>query len=274
MDRVIRLLVSDVDGTLVRHDKSLAPATIAAARNLLHASMAMTLISARPPSGIVPLAKAMGLVHPLGAFNGGTIVAPDGTIIAAHRLDADVSREAVTLVEQSGASLWAFADGHWYARDADNPHNEHERKASMVEPVITGDFSALHGRIDKIVGVSDEPALIARLLKDGKAALGDGADVSSSQTYYCDITHPLANKGDGIVALCEAIGIPLSETAAIGDMPNDIPMLKRAAFAIAMGQAPDAVKAVADEISSSNDEDGVAHAIETMLLPWVKRHRL
>jgi Cof subfamily protein (haloacid dehalogenase superfamily) len=273
-DRVIRLLVSDVDGTLVRKDKSLAPATIAAAGDLLHASMAMTLISARPPSGILPLARTMGLVHPLGAFNGGTIVAPDGTILAAHRLDAEVSRKAMALVEQSGASPWAFADGKWYARDADNPHNAHERKASMVEPVITGDFSGLHGRIDKIVGVSDDPKLMAAVTDDVRKALGDGANVSNSQTYYCDVTHPLANKGDGIVALCEAIGIPLSETAAIGDMPNDIPMLKRAALAIAMGQAPDAVKAAADEISLSNDEDGVAHAIETFLLPQVTRHRL
>jgi Cof subfamily protein (haloacid dehalogenase superfamily) len=273
-DRVVRLLVSDVDGTLVRKDKSLAPATIEAAHRLLHASMAMTLISARPPSGILPLAKALGLVHPLGAFNGGTIVMPDGTIVSAHRLDATVSRKAMAVVEASGASPWAFADGQWYARDPDNPHVSHERKASMVEPVITGDFSALHGRVDKIVGVSDEPALIAKLLDDARAALGNGAGVSSSQTYYVDITHPLANKGHGIAALCEAIGIPLAETAAIGDMPNDIPMLERAALAIAMGQAPDAVKAVVDEISSTNDEDGVAHAIDRFLLPQVTRHRL
>ncbi len=273
-ERIIRLLVSDVDGTLVRRDKSLAPATIAAAARLLHASMAMTLISARPPSGILPLAKALGLVQPLGAFNGGTIVAPDGTILAAHRLDAEASRKAMAIVEKSGASPWAFADGRWYARDADNPHNDHERKASMVEPEITADFSALHGRIDKIVGVSDDPALIAKLESDAKAALGDGAGVSSSQTYYCDITHPLANKGDGIVALCAAIGVPLEETAAIGDMPNDIPMLKRVGTAIAMGQAPDEVKAVAGWVSASNEDDGVARAIDRILLPEVARHRL
>ena len=105
-------------------------------------------------------------------------------------------------------------------------------------------------------------------------ALGENAEVSCSQTYYCDITHPLANKGDGIVALAAAIGVPLDETAAIGDMPNDIPMLKRAGLAIAMGQAPAAVKAEADWISATNDEDGVAKAIERVLLPEVARHRL
>ena len=125
-----------------------------------------------------------------------------------------------------------------------------------------------------ICGVSDDVALIAKLQSDAQAALGENAEVSCSQTYYCDITHPLANKGDGIIALCAAIDIPLSETVAIGDMPNDIPMLKRAAVAIAMGQAPAEVKAEADWVSASNDDDGVAKAIDRILLPEVAKHRL
>ncbi len=273
-DKPIRLLVSDVDGTLVRHDKSLADATIAAAKKLEHASMHMTLISARPPSGILPLAKALGLTAPLGAFNGGTLVMPSGDILAARHISADASRKAIEIVRASGATLWAFADGKWYASDGDNPHVTHEKKAAMVDPVLDGDWDSLHGRIDKIVGVSDDTALIAKLQADEKAALGEDAEVSCSQTYYCDITHPLANKGDGIIALCGAIGVPLEETAAIGDMPNDIPMLKRASLAIAMGQAPESVKAEADWVSASNDEDGVAKAIEDLLLPEVTRHRL
>ena len=273
-DRPIRLLVSDVDGTLVRRDKSLSDATIAAAKRLEHASVHMTLISARPPSGILPLAKALGLTAPLGAFNGGTLVMPSGDILSARHISADASRKAINIVRKSGAALWAFADGKWYASDGDNPHVAHEKKAAMVDPVLDGDWDSLHGRIDKIVGVSDDTALIAKLEADEKAALGGNAEVSCSQTYYCDITHPLANKGDGIVALCGAIGVPLEETVAIGDMPNDIPMLKRAGTAIAMGQAPAAVTAEADWVSASNDEDGVAKAIERILLPEVARHRL
>jgi Cof subfamily protein (haloacid dehalogenase superfamily) len=234
----------------------------------------MTLISARPPSGILPLAHALGLTAPLGAFNGGTLVMPSGDILSARHLSAEASRKAYAIVRASGASLWAFADGKWFADDGDNPHVSHEKKAAMVDPVLDGDWESLHGRIDKIVGVSDDQRLIARLEADNKAALGDTAEVSCSQTYYCDITHPLANKGDGIVALCAAIGVPLEETVAIGDMPNDIPMLKRAGMAIAMGQAPVAVTAEADWVSASNDEDGVAKAIDRILLPEVARHRL
>jgi Cof subfamily protein (haloacid dehalogenase superfamily) len=273
-DGPIRLFVSDVDGTLVRHDKTLAPATIDAAKRLEHATVHMTLISARPPSGILPLARALGLTAPLGAFNGGTLVMPSGDILTARHLSADASRKAYAIVRASGASLWVFADGKWFADDATNPHVPHEVKSAMVDPVLDGDWESLHGRIDKIVGVSDDVPTITKLEADSKAAIGSDAEISCSQTYYCDITHPLANKGDGIVALCAAIGVPLEETVAIGDMPNDVPMLKRAGIAIAMGQAPVAVTAEADWVSATNDEDGVAKAIERILLPEVARHRL
>jgi Cof subfamily protein (haloacid dehalogenase superfamily) len=174
-------------------------------------------------------------------------------------------------VRASGAAVWVFADGKWFATDETNPHVPHEKRAAMVDPVVGDDFEALHGRIDKIVGVSDDRALIAKLEADEKAALGEAAEVSRSQTYYCDITHPLANKGDGIIALAAAIGVPLEETAAIGDMPNDIPMLRRAGMAIAMGQAPADVKAEAGWVSASNDEQGVAKAIDRVLLPSADR---
>jgi len=273
-EKPIRLFVSDVDGTLVRHDKSLAEATVAAAGRLRHAGVPMTLISARPPSGILPLAKALGLTAPLGAFNGGTIVMPSGEIVSAHHLAAEASRAALATLQGTGATLWLFADGRWFASDTDNPHIPREKLSAMVEPVFGADLATLHGRIDKIVAVTDDRALMERLEADAKAALGDSAEVSRSQAYFCDITHPLANKGDGVAALADAIGVPLDEAAAIGDMPNDIPMLARVGRPIAMGQAPDPVKAAASWISASNEEDGVARAIEHILLPEVARHRL
>ena len=162
MKQPIRLLVSDVDGTLVRHDKTLAEATIVAAHRVLHAQLQMTLISARPPSGILPLARALGLTSPLAAFNGGTLMTPDGTILAAHHLSAEASRATVDIVAASGASLWLFADGQWFASDADNPHIPREKLSAMVDPVFGADIAALHGRIDKIVGVSDDTSADGR----------------------------------------------------------------------------------------------------------------
>ncbi len=266
-DPVIRLLVSDVDGTLVRHDKSIGDATVAAAHKLIAAGGAMTLISARPPSGVLPLARKLGLVHPIGAFNGGTIVRMDGTIVEAHHIAADASREAIEIIQKAGVCVWAFVDSKWYADTAVNSHYPRERLSAMIDEIIVDDFDSFHGRIDKIVAVTDDKAEMDAVEDALKTALGARANVACSQAYYCDITHPLANKGDGIAFLTDTIGIPLSETAAIGDMPNDIPMLVRAALPIAMGQAKDAVKQVARQVSASNNEDGVGVAIERFILP-------
>ncbi len=86
----IRLLVSDIDGTLVRKDKSLAEATVEAARRLREAGVLFSLISARPLSGMLEIAADLGIDTPIGAYNGGTIAHVDGTVVSAERLSADV----------------------------------------------------------------------------------------------------------------------------------------------------------------------------------------
>ena len=110
----IRLVISDVDGTLVRHDKSLADATIAAVRRLEAAGVAMTLISARPASGVLPLVDRLRITLPIGAYNGGTLVQPDGVVVEAHRIDRDVAGDLLRLTREAGADPWIFADGRWH----------------------------------------------------------------------------------------------------------------------------------------------------------------
>jgi hydroxymethylpyrimidine pyrophosphatase-like HAD family hydrolase len=75
----------------------------------------------------------------------------------------------------------------------------------------------------------------------------------------------LANKGDGVASIASAMNIPLANVAVIGDMPNDLPMFARAGLSIAMGQAPDVVRTAADWTTTSNEEDGVAHAIDRLI---------
>jgi hydroxymethylpyrimidine pyrophosphatase-like HAD family hydrolase len=127
----------------------------------------------------------------------------------------------------------------------------------------------LYGAVDKLTWVSDDPDLLHDLQRQMVDAIGDGATIGMSQTYYLDLTHTMANKGDGVATLARTAGVDLAEVAVLGDQYNDVPMMRRAGIAIAMGQAPDPVKAEADYVSTSNDEDGVAHAIETILLPMI-----
>ena len=155
----------------------------------------------------------------------------------------------------------------WHASTAEGVHVEHERIASAQQPDVTRDFARFRDRVDKLTLVSDDPGLLERLAAAAIERFGGRATIAQSQTYYLDTTAREANKGDGVAALARAYGVELSEVAVLGDMNNDLPMFARAGFAIAMGQAPDEVKAKADAVSTSNDADGVAHAIDTLLLP-------
>ena len=267
----IRLVVSDVDGTLVTTDKRLTSSAIDAVRAIQAAGARFTLISSRPPRGMAAVFQALGVAEPMAAFNGGTIFAPDLTVLEAHRLDAAAAREAIAQMEQAGVGVWADADGAWRLKDPDGPHVDHERHTIGFGPTVAPSFDDIIARIDKIVGVSDDHPRLDALTEALSAALRGKAEVQRSQVYYLDVTHPLANKGDGVKALCQRMGVDLAETAVIGDMFNDVQMFEVAGFSVAMGQSPGEVKAKADAVSpSSNDEDGFARAVKEIVVPRIR----
>jgi Cof subfamily protein (haloacid dehalogenase superfamily) len=260
----IRLFVSDVDGTLVRHDKSLSDGNIAAAQRLVAAGVAMSLISARPPSGMLWIAEKIGLAGPFAAFNGGTIFNADGTIRSAARLDDALAAECLELIG-GRCETWLFTRGLWYAHSGEGVHPERERRSAGIEPLVRSDFSGLVSQIDKLVAVTDDSALLDTIERESKSRFEGAANIVRSQAYYLDFTAPAANKGDGVAALSAAYDVPLSETAVAGDMDNDLPMFARAAHSYAMGQASERVRHAASEVSTSNDEDGISVAIDRLL---------
>jgi Cof subfamily protein (haloacid dehalogenase superfamily) len=264
-----RFFISDVDGTLVRSDKTLSDGVVAAVRRLEAAGVRVSLISARPPSGMLWIARRLGLSGPIGAFNGGTLVNPDGSIVSAAYLPADVALRTLALIDRPDVIVWLFAEGQWHTSRLDDHYTPRERVSADQEPVVCDDFARFTDHVDKIVAVSSDHAMLAGLEAEVAAALGERATVARSQPYYLDITAPAANKGDGIAALAKAAGVDLADVAVTGDQRNDMPMFARAGLSIAMAQGPEEVRAAAMRVTGSNDEDGVAQAIDTILLPLV-----
>ncbi|VWX54534.1 Cof-type HAD-IIB family hydrolase [Novosphingobium sp. 9U] len=263
----VRLIVSDIDGTLVRHDKTLSDGVVAAVGRAQAAGLAFSLISARPPSGMLWIAQKLGLTAPIGAFNGGTIVQPDGAVVTAEHIDPDIAARVLTLIDQPGVTPWLFADGKWYAQTTENQYVPRERLAANQEPVIRSEFASLTARADKIVAVSDDHDGLAELEARVAGELGASANVVRSQPYYLDVTAPGGNKGAGVTALAAAYGVSLSDLAVFGDQNNDLAMFKVAGYSVAMGQAPDNVRAAASAVAASNEDDGVADAIDRLVLP-------
>jgi len=262
----IAMLIADVDGTLVTPQKILTPASVAAVRHLNRAGIKFTIISSRPPRGMAPIIEGLEIRLPFAAFNGGSLIAA-ATLIEAHRLAPDAARDMLTLLAKRGIDAWVYAAGDWRLRDPTGPKVGLERLTLGFGPTQVDGFEDVIDRIDKIVGVSDDHVRLAQVESEARQLLGVAAAIQRSQAYYLDVTHPLANKGAAVGALCRRIGVDLGRTAVIGDMFNDVAMFAPAAFSIAMGQSPAAVKHSADAVTLANTEDGFAFAVERLVLP-------
>lgn len=264
----IRLVVSDVDGTLVTRSKQVTPAAIQAIRRLREHGIRFTLISARPPQAIRVVADVVGLTDPVPAFNGGLIVDPDLTTIRREKvLEPIVVDTILQRLMDAAIDIWLYTDSDWYVPALNAPKVEHEIHAVKYQPTVLRDFSRISkDRVCKIVGVSETHDQLQAVEQRLKEALRGAASVSRSQRYYLDFTHPHANKGEGIVLLSELLNIPTSDIAVIGDMENDTYMFRRAGLSIAMGNATPEVQAQANFVTSSNEEEGFALAIEKFIL--------
>ncbi len=128
MSKSIRLVVSDVDGTLVDPDKKLRAATIAAVKRLEAAGVGFTIISARPRSGLGWLADELAIDSPIGAFNGGTVFRRDGSVDAQFRVPVEGGQRCAGDGGGQAVAIWVFADDRWYASSGEGTHVDHERK--------------------------------------------------------------------------------------------------------------------------------------------------
>jgi len=263
----IALLISDIDGTLLTPDKTLTPGAAAAVRRLAEAGVGFTLVSSRPPRGMSALVTELNVRLPLGAFNGGSLVAPDLGLIEAHRLSPRIARAALALFAERNVNAWVFAAGDWRLLNPDAPNVPLEKRTIGFDPVVVESFEDVIGCIDKIVGVSNDHALLTRVEAEARALIAGKAAIVRSQPYYLDVTNPNADKGYAVAALCRLIGVDLRQTAVIGDALNDVAMFAKAGFSITMGQASDEVKAQADAITLANTCDGFASAVDRLILP-------
>lgn len=268
-DDPIRLLVCDIDGTLVRNDKSLPEQNIAAVRDLVARGIPVSLISARPPAGVEGIARALGLKGLMGAFNGGTLFEPGGRELASYKVPHTTAQGLLDLYAQPRVTTWMFAAGSWLTSDAENPHTPREVVSSGLQPVPTRDFAPWLGKVEKLVAVCDDDPVMDRIEATARDMAGVTATVSRSQDYYLDATAPQANKGEGVSAIARLLGVPLDSVAVIGDQANDVAMFRRAGLAIAMGQAHEAVRAAAHDVAASNEDAGVADAIARFILPRI-----
>lgn len=262
----VRLVLADVDGTLVTHEKVLTPRAIDAVARLRAANILFAITSGRPPKGSSMINDALHLTTPISGFNGGVVVNPDYSFLSGHLLTADASKEIIRQIREHGLDAWLYTDSDWYITDANAPHVAREQWTVKFAPIVTSDFDAHLEHVVKIVGVSDDLEAVARTEKDLQAWGGKKISAERSQPYYLDVTHPHATKGFVVMMLSGMLKIPAEHIATIGDMPNDVLMFEKSGTSIAMGNASQEVQKSATYVTTSCDDEGFANAMEKFVL--------
>ena len=262
----VRLVVADVDGTLVTPDKELTPRARAAVRALLDAGIAFTITSGRPPGGMAMLIEALQLRDPIAAFNGGLLVRPNLSAIQEHLIPRAIVPSVIDILNRSALDVWVYTDGDWRVRSRHGPHVDREEWTVKFAPIVVSTFEDVRDRVVKIVGVGDDRDTMARGLDEMRRLCGQHVAAALSQPYYLDVTHPLANKGQVVTTLSALLQIPSTQIATIGDMPNDVLMFAHSGISIAMGNASPEVQRTARFVTKANTEDGFALAMERFVL--------
>ena len=279
MPATIRLVLADVDGTLVTHDKVLTERARAAVAKMRSAGIQFAITSGRPPRGMEMLIAPLALTTPIAAFNGGMFIKPDLSVIEQRVLQADVIEPAMETMRAYRLDTWIYRGTDWFVHERHGAHVDREEWTVKFPPTVVAEFKGLTNNVAKLVGVSDDLKAVCECeaaVREQFAAKVDtrqsnpqretSVSAARSQPYYLDVTHPEANKGYVVTRLSEMLGIPAQQIATIGDMPNDMAMFEKSGVSIAMGQAAEEVRSAATYTTSSSEEEGFAKAVEQFVL--------
>jgi hypothetical protein len=263
----IRLLLADVDGTLVDPQKRLTDAAVEAVRKLHDADVLFAVTSGRPPKGMQMLIDPLDIQSPIAGFNGGIFVDRNMTVIEQNVLPSDLVVPIAQVISSFDLDVWVYQRADWYVPDPDGPHVDRESITVQFEPKVMTHPKEHTESVAKIVGVSDNHDAVSAATDAVHERFGNRVAASMSQPYYLDVTHPLANKGSVAKYLAALHKVRAEQIATIGDMPNDVLMFAHSGLAIAMGNADTEVKRAARRVTDANDNDGFAKAVERFILP-------
>jgi len=258
----IRLVASDLDGTLLRSDDSVSERTRAALARTVEAGIKFVLASARSADWLAPEATRLGLGEIAICNNGALVYDIEGERVLIHRpLEPETASELVGSLRQAAPGV-AFGCDRPSGFTAEPAYRPLHRQPDSIP---RADLPALLAEpITKLV--LQHPDLPQAELHRLAVELGDGAiEACYSGAGLVEIAAAGVTKGSALAELCAKLGIDASETIAFGDMLNDIPMLEWAGRGVAVANAHAEVLAIADEITTSNDEDGVALVLEQVL---------
>jgi hypothetical protein len=255
-----RLVASDLDGTLVRSDGTVSGRTRAVLARAEQAGALFVMVTGRPPRWMAAVAEQSGHRGLAVCANGALIYdLHTERVVRDTRIDAEAALELVRLLREGVPGI-AFAverglDGFGREQAYVPRYDNGQVLVAPVDELVSTGVVKLLARVE---GTGSD-----KLLAQARDIVGELAEAThSSPDGLVEISAVGVSKASGLASLAEEWGVAADDVIAFGDMPNDLPMLAWAGRSVAMGNAHSDVLAVADEVTASNDDDGVARVLE------------
>lgn len=262
----IKLVAIDIDGTLVDNDRNISLRNKEAIRNVRDNGVEVTLATGRMFDSARIYGDALGLDLPLVTYQGALVKASaTGEILYQRYVDAPLAQQVVALATDKGFRVWFYLDDRVLVDKITSKTREYA--ANYFVPVreieSLTDCTSL-SPLKLIVADYNEEAL-TQFEEESKEIFGSSLHIARSLPQYLEFGHPEATKADGIDAVVRYLGINPQEVMAIGDSWNDLEMFEYAGLAVVMGNARREIKKKADYVTLSNQDHGVAVALEELL---------
>ena len=270
-----KLLVLDVDGTLLNDAKEISKRTLAALLKVQQMGVRIVLASGRPTYGLLPLAKTLELGNYGGfilSYNGCQIInASNGEILFERRINPEMVPYLEKKARKNNFPIFTYHDDTIIANSPDNEYIQKEALLNNLQIIHEEEFSiAIDFAPCKCMLVSDNEEELQALEEHWKRRLNGALDVFRSEAYFLEVVPCGIDKANSLGVLLEQLEVKREEVIAIGDGVCDVTMLQLAGMGIAMGHSQDSVKVCADYVTASNEEEGVALAVEKVILAEVR----
>ena len=270
-----KLLVLDVDGTLLNDEREISKRTLAALLKVQQMGVRIVLASGRPTYGLMPLAKTLELGNYGGfvlSYNGCQIIkAQNGEILFERRINPEMLPYLEKKARKNGFAIFTYHDDTLITDSPDNEYIKNEALLYNLKIIREDEFStAIDFAPCKCMLVSDKEKALIGLEQHWEKRLAGTLDAFRSEPYFLEVVPCGVNKANTLGALLEHLGVTREEVIAVGDGVCDVTMLQLAGMGVAMGHSQDSVKVCADYVTASNEEDGVALAVEKLILAEVR----
>ncbi len=267
MNPPIRLVALDLDGTLLRSDKTISERTLQTIQTARDQGVVVAIATGRMYSTARAYGRILGLGDmPMVLYAGGLIqTVESGKKLYEKAISVEDAKDVLAIAKEKGWQMQTYIDDVLRVAVSDHWVQEYEKKTGANAVICGDDVYQPQGPCNKILSRGTHEELLQRKAYIDRQLPGK-LQVLFSEDTFLEIMPIGVNKGTGLQRLADLFGVSIEETMAVGDSQNDIDMLKAAGLSVTMENAHDEIKKIAGYVTASNDEDGVAQAIEKFVL--------